>query len=117
MRLIGDRISAYRVWVRRPELRRPLGRITLKWNFKKWDGEAWTRLTWLRTGTGCCECGDELSVSMKYGEFLDWLRTCYLLTKDSVPCSFEGYYILNKACGPTIEGQLYYCVTVQDSII
>ena len=75
MRRIGDRISAYRVWVGRTEGRWPLGRITLKWIFKKWDGEAWTRLVWLRKGTGCCECGDEPSVSMKYGEFLD-SRTC-----------------------------------------
>ena len=24
---------------------------------------------------GTCECGNELSGSIKYGEFLDWLRT------------------------------------------
>jgi hypothetical protein len=23
---------------------------------------------------GCCECGNEPSGSIKYGEFLDWLR-------------------------------------------
>ena len=67
MRPIGDRISSYRFWVGRPRGRRPLGRITLKWIFKKWDGEAWTKLIWLRKGIGCCECGDEPSVSMKYG--------------------------------------------------
>jgi hypothetical protein len=76
MRRIGDRVSAYRVWVGRPGGRRPLGGITFKWIFKKWDGEAWTGLIWLRTGTGCCECGDEPPVSMKYGEFLETLRMC-----------------------------------------
>jgi hypothetical protein len=25
---------------------------------------------------GCCECGNELSGSIKCGEFLDCLRTC-----------------------------------------
>ena len=29
-----------------------------------------------------CECGNELSGSLKYGEFLDKLRTVYLLKKD-----------------------------------
>ena len=24
---------------------------------------------------GCCECGNEPSVSIKFGEFLDWLKT------------------------------------------
>jgi hypothetical protein len=28
-----------------------------------------------------CECGNELSGSIKCGEFLDWLRTCW----DSAP--------------------------------
>ena len=34
-----------------------------------------------------CECGDELSVSIKCGEFLDWLKTGWLLKKDSAPWS------------------------------
>ena len=36
--------------------------------------EAWTGLNWLRLGTGggsCCECVNEPSGSIKYGEFLD----------------------------------------------
>jgi hypothetical protein len=43
---MGDRRSAYRVLVRRPEGRRPFEnigvdvRIICKWIFKKWDGEA-----------------------------------------------------------------------------
>jgi len=29
-----------------------------------------------------CECGNELSVSINGREFLDYLRTCFLLNKD-----------------------------------
>ena len=36
---------------------------------------------------GTCECGNELSGSIKCGEFLDWLRTGWLLKNDSVPWS------------------------------
>jgi len=32
---------------------------------------------------GTCECGNELSGSIKCGEFLDWLKTGYLLKKNS----------------------------------
>jgi hypothetical protein len=48
------------------------GIILLKLISKKWDG-AWTGLIWLRleTGGGFCECGNEPSVSIKCGEFLD----------------------------------------------
>ena len=33
----------------------------------------WTGLSWFRIGTGggTCECGNEPSGSIKYGEFLD----------------------------------------------
>jgi hypothetical protein len=47
------------------------GSIILKLIFKKWDGGAWSGLIWLRIGTGCCECGNEPSGSIKRGEFLD----------------------------------------------
>jgi hypothetical protein len=49
---IGDKRGAYRVLVRRPDGKRPLGRprlegrIILKW-ISKWFGEAWTGLIWL----------------------------------------------------------------------
>jgi hypothetical protein len=36
---------------------------------------------------GCCECGNKPSGSIKCGEFLDKLRTCWLLNKDSAPWS------------------------------
>ena len=32
---------------------------------------------------GYCECGNEPLGSIKYGEFLDYLRTGHLLKKDS----------------------------------
>jgi len=35
---------------------------------------------------GTCECGDEPSGCIKYGEFLDWLKVSELL-KDSAPWS------------------------------
>ena len=34
---------------------------------------------------GSCECGNEPSGSIKCWKFLDWLRTCQLLGKDSAP--------------------------------
>jgi hypothetical protein len=34
---------------------------------------------------GTCECGNEPSGSIKFGEYLDWLRTGWLLKKDSAP--------------------------------
>ena len=36
---------------------------------------------------GTCECGNEPSGFMKSGEFLDWLKTGWLLKKDSAPQS------------------------------
>ena len=36
---------------------------------------------------GTCECGSEHSVYIKCGEFLDWLRNCQLLKKDSAAWS------------------------------
>jgi len=48
-------------------------RIILRWIFRKWDGRAWTGLIWLRIGTGegSFKRGNELSGSIKCGEFLD----------------------------------------------
>jgi hypothetical protein len=57
------------------------GRI-VKCIFKKWDVETLTGLIWLRIwiGDGSLCIGSEPLVSIKYGEFFDWLRT-YLLLK------------------------------------
>jgi hypothetical protein len=38
-------------------------------------------------GMGTRECGNEPSGSIKYGELLDWLKTCHLLKKDPAPWS------------------------------
>jgi hypothetical protein len=56
--LVGDSKGAYRVFVGRPEGKRPRGRPMRRWgdNIKthlqavEWG--AWTGLIWLRTGTG-----------------------------------------------------------------
>jgi hypothetical protein len=46
------------------------GRIVLKWIFRKWDGRH--GLDWSSSGkgqvAGTCECGNEPSGSIKYGE-------------------------------------------------
>ena len=44
-------------------------RIILRWIFRKWEGVVGTGWSWLRIGTG--EYGNELSGSIKCGEFLD----------------------------------------------
>ena len=41
---------------------------------------------------GTCECGNELSASIKRGVFLDWLRIGLLLKKEFASWSNE-YYI------------------------
>ena len=45
------------------------GSVILKWIFRKWGVGTWTGSSWLRIGTGAC--GNEPSVSIKCGEFLD----------------------------------------------
>jgi len=75
---------------RRPVWRlRRVGRIILKRIFKKCigrhrpgcSGSVWGHVA------GACECGSEPSGLIKCGKFSDWLRTCWLLRKDSVPWS------------------------------
>ena len=61
-------------------------RIIVRWIFRKCDWGVWTELIWLRVGTGCCECGNELSGYIKCREFLDQVRTNQL-PKNSAPCS------------------------------
>ena len=78
---MGDRRGAYRVFFggggdgREGDHFEDLflhDRIILKQIFKKWDGEAWIYLAQV---AGACECGNESSRSIKFGEFLDKLRT------------------------------------------
>jgi hypothetical protein len=45
---------------------------------------------------GTCECGNETLGSVKRGEFLDYLRTGWLLKKDSAPCSKDHYASKNS---------------------
>jgi hypothetical protein len=49
------------------------GRIILRLIFRKWDVRTWTGSSWLGIGTGggTCECGNESSVSIQLGLFLD----------------------------------------------
>jgi len=43
---------------------------------------------------GTCECGNELSGSLKCREFLDLVRAFWLLRKDSAPCTeFVSYLV------------------------
>jgi hypothetical protein len=55
---MGESRGPYKVLVRKPERKRPLGRpgvdgrIILRWIFRKWDVGIWTGSSWLRIGTG-----------------------------------------------------------------
>jgi hypothetical protein len=76
---MGERRCVYRVVVGKPEGRDHLedpgigGRIQLKWILRKWVGGHGLE----RCGSGwgqvadTCECGNELSGSIKCWEFLD----------------------------------------------
>jgi len=63
---------------------------------RKGEG-TWTGLIWLRIGKveGACDCGNEPSVSIKFGEFLDWLGNCQILKED---CAAWSYLVLAE-CG------------------
>jgi len=56
--LMGEGKGVYRVWVGKPEGKRPVGRPrrrwkdNLKWIFRKWDLGIWIELIWLKIGTG-----------------------------------------------------------------
>ena len=90
----GEMSSAHNVVVGKPEGRRPLERpmdrwrIILKWIFDQFGGRGHGL-----DGSGLVqgqvasslECGNGLSSSIKWGEFLELLRTCQLLRKASFP--------------------------------
>ena len=78
-RVMGEGRGVHRVLVGKPEGKRPLGRPRRRWedNIKMdlWEvGGGW-RLDGVGSGqgqmAGTCECGNELSGSVKCGEFLD----------------------------------------------
>jgi hypothetical protein len=56
---MGEKRGVYRVFVRKSEGNRPLGRPRLRWvynikkDLQKVGYGAWTGLIWLRIGTGC----------------------------------------------------------------
>jgi hypothetical protein len=77
---LGDRRDAYKVLVGRPEVKRPIGRPTCRWedNIKMdlqevgWGGMDWMDLAQERCSVvGTCECGNEHSGSIKCKEFPD----------------------------------------------
>jgi hypothetical protein len=55
---MGAKRNAYRLLVRKPEGKRPLGRPRCRWVdnirmiLERWYGVMWTGLVWLRIGTG-----------------------------------------------------------------
>ena len=55
------------------------GKIIQAFIGRKIGGEAWHGLVCSGSGqrqvAGTCECGNELSGSVKYWEYFDWLRT------------------------------------------
>jgi hypothetical protein len=81
---MGNRRGACKVLVPIPGERDHLkdlgvdGRIILKCIFKKWDGRHGLDCSGSGEGqvAGACECCNELSGSIKCGEFLDSLWTC-----------------------------------------
>jgi hypothetical protein len=54
----GEKGNAYRLLVRKPEGKRPLGRQRRRWwiilreILERWDGVMWTGFVWLRIRTG-----------------------------------------------------------------
>jgi len=65
------------------------GRIILRWIFRKWEvvvGTGWSCLRIERDG-GTCKYGNELSDSIKCGEFLDYLQN-QLASQEGL-CSME----------------------------
>jgi len=92
----GEGRSMYRVLVGKPEGRRLVGRPRHRWEDNiKMDlqevgcgGYGLDRAgSGSGQGVGTCECGNETSGSVKFGEFLDWLRTGWVLKKNSAPWS------------------------------
>jgi len=72
---MGERRGVYRVLVWKPEGKRPLGRPKRRWedNIKLDLQEVGWRLDWIDLAqvASTCECGNELSVSIKCGKFRD----------------------------------------------
>jgi len=77
---MGEKRGVYRILVGKPEGKRPLGRPTCRWEYNiEMDlqevgcgGHGLDRAAsgWGQVA-GTCECGNEPSGSIKWGEFLD----------------------------------------------
>jgi len=64
------------------------GKIILKWVLKKFFGSMdWIDLPQV---VSSFECGNEPSVSVKCGEFLDRLINCYFLKKEYAPWIYSA---------------------------
>jgi hypothetical protein len=76
---MGEGRGVYRILVGKPEGKRPLGRPRRRWdNNIKMNlqevgsvGMDWSELAQVIQMAGTCECGNEPSVSIKCGEFVD----------------------------------------------
>jgi hypothetical protein len=76
---MGEGRCVYRVLMRKPEGKRPLGRPRCRWEDNiRMDLRVvgsgcvdWMELAQVRDVASACKCGDEPSVSIKCGEFLD----------------------------------------------
>ena len=79
-----ERRGGYTVLVKKAEGRTKIGRSRRRWedNIKKDLRKVGWGHRLDRSGlgqgqvAGCCECGSELSGSIKCGEFPDYMRTC-----------------------------------------
>jgi hypothetical protein len=86
---MGEERGIYRVLVRKPEGKRPLGRPRRRWEdnikiiFRKGMWEHGLARAGSGQLAGTCECGNEHSGSIKCGDFFDYLRNGWLLKKDS----------------------------------
>ena len=55
---MGERRGVDRIFMGKPEGKRPLGKPRCRWQdnikmiFRKWDVGVWTGLSWLRVGAG-----------------------------------------------------------------
>jgi len=88
---MGERRGVYRLLVGKPEGKRPLGRLRHRWEdnikldlqevgcgFIDWIELAQGRHRWRELVIS----GNAHLSSIKFGEFLDQLRTCWFLKKD-----------------------------------
>ena len=82
---MGERRGVHRVLVVKPNGKRPHGRPRRRWedNIKldlqevRCGGMDWIELVSGYRQVACsCECGNELSGTIKCGKFLEWLKTC-----------------------------------------